>query len=100
MKMPEPVAWHNHPDFPSIKWSDLELRFIEQRDAQWKDALRDVLEQAAVVCDAISADYWKRWKGTHPTSTQGSAYNPDDQGRSDGAQECADAIRAMKEQIK
>lgn len=52
-KMPEPVAWHNHPDFPSIKWSDLELRFIEQRDAQWKDALRDVLEQAAMVCEAM-----------------------------------------------
>ena len=48
-----------------------------------------VLEEAAKVCDAIESETWRLWK-THSDML--------DQGRSDGAGDCAAAIRALMKQ--
>ena len=49
-------------------------------------AIAVVLEEAAKVCDGIESETWRLWK-TH--------YDMLDQGRSDGAGDCAAAIRAL-----
>lgn len=49
-------------------------------------AIAVALEEAAKVCDAIESETWRLWK-THSDML--------DQGRSDGAGDCAAAIRAL-----
>lgn len=37
---PKPVQFHDHPDFVGgVKWSELELKWIEARDKQWREAI-------------------------------------------------------------
>ena len=55
--------------------------YFAYSEAVFEQALRDVLEQAALVCDALQEGPWADVE----TPTAGDA---------------ADAIRAMKEQIK
>lgn len=50
-------------------------------------------ERCAKVCDAICDEHWSRYKGTKPNAghpARGSYY---EEGMSDGADLCADAIR-------
>ena len=55
-----------------------------------RPALRsEAFEEAAKVCDAIESERWRLWK-THCDML--------DQGRSDGAGDCAAAIRALVKQ--
>ena len=55
-----------------------------------RPALRsEAFEEAAKVCDAIESETWRLWK-THSDML--------DQGRSDGAGDCAAAIRALMKQ--
>ena len=54
-------------------------------------AIAVVLEEAAKVCDEIESETWRLWK-TH--------YDMLDQGRSDGAGDCAVAIRALIKEDK
>lgn len=51
------------------------------------EAYASGLEDAAKVCDDISIEAAKQWK---------ERYRPFDQGREHGADECAEAIRALK----
>ena len=55
-------------------------------NSQARAAIAVVLEAAAKVCDGIESETWRLWK-TH--------YDMLDQGRSDGAGDCAAAIRAL-----
>lgn len=55
-----------------------------------------VKEECAKVCDAYADDKWSLYKGRAPyIGTEDGRANPDVQGRSDGAEECAAAIRAL-----
>ena len=59
----------------------------------WQAATAAERERCAKVCDAISDEHWSRYKGTKPNSghpARGSYY---EEGMSDGADLCADAIR-------
>lgn len=60
---------------------------------------RDIcLEESAVVCLEISADKWAEYKGRNPYPKDNpNRANPHTEGLSDGAEDCAFAIRAMKE---
>ena len=52
-------------------------------------AVRDaVIEECAKVCDDIEDSAWALWKTTA---------DPNEQGRSIGADHCADSIRALKD---
>lgn len=55
----------------------------------------ETLERCAAACDQIEEKYYARYKGL--TKERPTA-NPHDEGMSDGAGECAAAIRALKEQ--
>ena len=101
----EPVAW-------------IGLRNgIEHMTSQWKIAEADsatydtplytttaiaaarvqALEEAAVVCEKYATDKWSLYKGRPPyNGTEQGRADPDTQGHSDGANACADAIRALK----
>ena len=58
-------------------------------------------EQAAENCDAISADKWSLYKGRPPyTGREPERASDQTQGESDGADDCADAIRARKGSMK
>lgn len=76
-KMPEPLNMFDHPEH-CWAWKKSEMEFI---DARVNKALRDVLEQAAQLCD----------KQHDRAFTQAGAAR---------ASSCAEKIRAMKEQIK
>ena len=65
----------------------LSLRLeVEWLQSELAAARAQALEEAAKVCDGIESEKWHLWK-TH--------YDMLDQGRSDGAGDCAAAIRAM-----
>ena len=56
------------------------------------------LEEAAKECLEISTDKWAEYKGRKPYSKAGpNCANPHTEGLSDGAEDCAYAIRALKE---
>lgn len=62
---------------------------------------RLILERCAQECDAISADKWALYKGRSPyTGIERGRADPDTQGQSDGADECATAIRNLLEPTK
>jgi hypothetical protein len=62
----------------------------ETEDEKWLSRFRDlVLEEAAKVCETVSLQANASWK---------LAYQLQDQGRELGADDCAEAIRAMKGQ--
>jgi hypothetical protein len=50
------------------------------------------LEAAAKVCDVLASQYWKEYK----TGDGPGRAHPHYQGLSDGASDCANAIRALK----
>lgn len=57
-----------------------------------------VLEEAAKVCDDMGDYAWQQYKGTHPQQQLSHRFSPFMDGASDGADRCADAIRALKPQ--
>ncbi|VXB23447.1 hypothetical protein BURKHO8Y_110233 [Burkholderia sp. 8Y] len=57
---------------------------------------RAVLDRAAAVCDGVSVDRWNLYKGRAPYSGSEDGRASDYvQGESDGAEKCAEAIRAL-----
>jgi len=59
----------------------------------WQAATAAERERCAKACDAICDEHWSRYKGTKPNAghpARGSYY---EEGMSDGADLCADAIR-------
>lgn len=58
-----------------------------------------VLEEAAKACDSISEDQWALYKGRKPyTGREHGRFSDVVQGKADGADHCAQSIRAMKGQ--
>ncbi|MDN7703312.1 hypothetical protein QZM15_33035 [Burkholderia sp. AU44665] len=56
-----------------------------------------IIEECAKVCDEYAADQWSLYKGRAPyTGSEPGRADPDVQGRSDGADVCAERIRALK----
>lgn len=96
----EPVAWAESDEDGEIVWNK-ESCFSD--DPDWLDNPMPLythpsptdlraeyergLEDAATLCDGVSLQANAAWK---------LAYKPQDQGREMGADECADAIRALK----
>ncbi|CAG9259492.1 hypothetical protein BDI4_600037 [Burkholderia diffusa] len=69
----------------------------------WKAARRTtpdreaIIEECAKVCDEYAADQWSLYKGRAPyNGNEAGRADPDVQGRSDGADVCAERIRALK----
>ena len=62
----------------------------------WKAAEAAAIERCAKVCDEYAADQWSLYKGRPPYngSEEGRA-NQRVEGKSDGADACAQAIRAL-----
>ncbi|QTO46913.1 hypothetical protein [Burkholderia latens] len=79
---------------------------IKQDDLSWKmwQAARRttpdreaIIEECAKVCDEYAADQWSLYKGRAPyNGSEPGRADPDVQGRSDGADVCAERIRALK----
>lgn len=60
------------------------------------EAVDEAYERAAKVCDDISVDRFRLYKGRPPyTGSEPGRADPSVQGQSDGADDCADAIRAL-----
>lgn len=79
----------------AIGWAmdTVKILLTEAREEQSGPSGRDdVLEEAAKVCDAYSSKKWQEYKQGHG---EGRA-NPHWQGQSDGGDDCAEAIRALK----
>lgn len=57
---------------------------------------RAAIEEAAAACDDISVDRWNLFKGRAPyNGSEVGRANSYVEGESDGAEKCADAIRAL-----
>lgn len=56
----------------------------------------ETIEQCAKIADDISQKYWNKYKGV--TRERGT-YNPNDEGKSDGAEEVAAVIRAIRKRL-
>jgi hypothetical protein len=56
---------------------------------------RSALEEAAKVCDELASSYWDAYK--HAPIDDVNRANPHVEGMSDGAENCANAIRALRE---
>ena len=60
----------------------------------WQAATAATRERCAKVCDAIAEDKWALYKGRAPyTGKEPGRASDHTQGQSDGADQCADAIR-------
>ena len=69
--------------------------------AQLVQAVKDALDEAVQVADEYATDQWNLYKGRPPyDGSEGGRASPYTEGLSDGANECADAIRAMKKDIQ
>jgi hypothetical protein len=76
---------------PPIDWDDPSVAYARRI---WQAATAAERERCAKVCDAICDEHWSRYKGTKPNAghpARGSYY---EEGMSDGADLCADAIRS------
>ena len=69
------VSAEDHPDFPSIKWSRLELVWIRERDRQWEEQLAAALAACKVKDEALAdtlyflerhSNRWDGVNGKHP----------------------------------
>jgi hypothetical protein len=66
---------------------DMNLHEVKDAVLFHLEAVRkEALEDAAKCCDNLSTDFWADWK---------AKYMPHDQGKSDGAEECAAKIRKL-----
>ena len=72
------------------------IAMIEQQAGRIAAAEADAIERCAKVCDEYAADQWSLYKGRPPYngSEEGRA-NQRVEGKSDGADACAQAIRAL-----
>ncbi|MCA8338309.1 DUF551 domain-containing protein [Burkholderia multivorans] len=89
-----------HHDIDEYLTEALTLEFVRdvlkaaRRTAPDRDA---IIEECAKVCDEYAADQWSLYKGRAPyTGSEPGRADPDVQGRSDGADVCAERIRSLK----
>lgn len=59
---------------------------------------RAAYAKAEAECEQIAARHWAAYKGRDGIRNPATHYNPHEEGISDGAGECADAIRALGRQ--
>ena len=79
----------------AYSWSEAAGEALERFATLARNA---ALEEAADLCDEYANDKWSLYKGRSPyDGTEAGRADPDTQGHSDGAANCGDAIRAMKE---
>ena len=84
-------ASKEHPEFPD----DAETPTGDEL-AVFQRFAAFVLEAAAVQCEQYAIDKWALYKGSKPyTGSEPGRASHYAQGQSDGADYCADAIRAM-----
>lgn len=54
---PLQAQFHDHPDFVGgVKWSELELKWIEERDQQWRQSHREALLMWQKHCATLCCD--------------------------------------------
>jgi hypothetical protein len=82
LEMVQPQRVGTVDRFETIIKSALDKAVLEEREA------------CAVCCDEIEQRYWARYKGR---DGKPGSLSPNDEGRSDGANECSAAIRARGE---
>ena len=84
----EPVAWTNYNGAVNnrLKGAPVDAKAIRA----------EALEEAAKVCDAIANAEWDAYKGRTEPIDRSKLYNAHTEGISDGADECAAAIRNLK----
>lgn len=82
-------------DRPS-DWNEIGYWYARQL---WQAAIKAEREACALACDKLAAEYRAVYKGRAaiPIAQLGLRYNPHTDGLSDGAGECAAAIRARGE---
>ena len=89
---PEPDTHCFDTDENKDVWSyskDLHMAEVER-------VRRETVEACAKVCDDYSDDKWRLYKGRSPyNGTEQGRADPDTQGHSDGASNCADKIREL-----
>jgi hypothetical protein len=83
------VPLPEHPD-PYMVWIGSEKRAIAAYGAACR---KEAIEECARVCSDFETDWWRHYKGRGPNGS-----DPRIEGMSDGAAECAAAIRALGEQ--
>ena len=82
--LPRPAHIKVHTDSQGFQYWDEPFYSADQVEEIRRAAILAERERCAKVCEDIGLKYWALWK---------KRYNPDDQGKSNGADECAAAIR-------
>jgi len=110
MKLPEPVAWEllfnsgHHDDFTIEKGEANEYgenKIPLYTESQMRQAIKDAYEECAKLCEEYSEDKWNLYKGREPyTGFEEGRADKRAHGQSDGADDCAEAIRNLKEQVE
>ncbi|NML34882.1 hypothetical protein [Paraburkholderia antibiotica] len=87
--------WKEHGQFVRAGGGQYEISFAF---AAWNASRREALEEAFTVCNDIAVDRWNLYKGHSPyTGSEDGRANPYVEGESDGAEKCAEAIRALSQ---
>jgi len=76
-------------------WEPEENKIYTQEEVD--KIVADTIEACAKVCDEIATKEWDAYKGRTEPIDRDKLYNPHIEGISDGADECAAAIRARDE---
>ena len=89
------------PLYSQDQVDQLQAQLVRQQssyEAEIKVEIDAALERAAIACESIETDKWSLYKGRPPyTGTEPGRADNYVQGESDGAGQCASAIRALKE---
>lgn len=100
--MPPDCIWTGK-GYAATSYNAWEARTFIARFEGWVAARRTtpdrdaIIEECAKVCDEYAADQWSLYKGRAPyTGSEPGRADPDVQGRSDGADVCAERIRSLK----
>jgi hypothetical protein len=78
-------------------WLALREPFADQKEAArsaWQAAIEHERTACELVCEEIASTHRARYQGCADMVDRYAMYNPHAQGLSDGASDCADAIRA------
>ena len=78
-------------------WLALREPFADQEESArsaWQAAIEHEREACELVCKEIASTHRARYQGCADMVDRDAMYNPHTEGLSDGASDCADAIRA------
>lgn len=83
------------PGGPCLKCKIVRPYIAEQMDAHGLACYRKAIEDATRVCETIENEEWDHYKGRGSGPDRAKRADPHVQGVSDGACQCATAIRAL-----